>query len=292
MVLRNQSISRSTRLPSSPTAPHQGGKRAKRAAAKEKRRESLLKPPVDPDARWGVKGNRPSHFGYKSHLIVDSKEGLILGTKATPANRADVDVAKEILPSTLDRHSLLPLHLAAGIAYNSPDLREELRTREIGALIPRREGGRKILGGFKISDFTSDGVVLICPEKKPMKRYDAKGGGVVFEGNGCIDCKSKHLCTKRPNDARRVTFGPGWEYRLKSARFEKTDRFKELYKQRGSVERVNSEAKRQHGLTRARYRGLEKVAIQNYLTAIVINLKRAAGFLSKAPPKPVLTGLS
>lgn len=249
---------------------------------------AIPRPPADPDARWGVKGNRPSHFGYKSHFIVDSKEGLILGTKTTPANKADVDVAKEFLPKTLDRHSLDPLHLAADKAYNSPDLRNELRSREIGAVIPRREGGRKILGGFKISDFTPYGSTLVCPEKKPMKRYDVKDGGVIFEGTGCIDCLSKHLCTKRPSDARRVTFGPGWESRFLSAQFEKTDVFKELYKQRGSVERVNSEAKRQHGLTRARYRGLEKVSIQGFLTGIAINLKRAAVLIaSQAPPKEI-----
>ena len=42
---------------------------------------------------------------------------------------------------------------------------------------------------------------------------------------------------------------------------------------------MHGEAKTQHGLSRAVRRGLANVAIQAYLTAAVINLKRLAVFL-------------
>ena len=42
------------------------------------------------------------------------------------------------------------------------------------------------------------------------------------------------------------------------------------------VEGIHGEAKERHGLRRAARRGLENVAIQVYLTAAVINLKRLA----------------
>jgi len=44
------------------------------------------------------------------------------------------------------------------------------------------------------------------------------------------------------------------------------------------VEGIHGEAKTQHGLRRAVRRGLSNVAIQVYLTAAVINLKRLATF--------------
>ena len=45
-------------------------------------------------------------------------------------------------------------------------------------------------------------------------------------------------------------------------------------KLRPVIEGTHSEMKRYHGLRRARYRGLQKVALQCYLTAAVVNLKR------------------
>ena len=127
---------------------------------------------------------------------------------------------------------------------------------------------------------------------KPMTRYDIRDGSATFAGTGCSNCPKKALCTKSKRKIRRVKFRPGWQGRLEDAIFEKTDEFKELYKQRSAVERVNAEAKRQHGLTRAKYRGLKKVAVQSYLTAMVINLKRTAAFLANAPPKSALARLA
>ncbi len=48
---------------------------------------------------------------------------------------------------------------------------------------------------------------------------------------------------------------------------------------RWKVEGMHGEAKTQHGLRRAVRRGLANVAIQAYLTAAVINLKRLATFV-------------
>lgn len=251
------------------------------------------KAPADPDARWGVKGNAPSHFGYKAHYIVDSEKALILGAKTTPANEADVSVAKEILPKTLDRHNLDPAHLAGDKAYSSPNLRDELNSRSIGAVIPLKHVGRTDAPGFATADFKFCGDTLFCPAQKPMVRYDVKDGTALFAGTDCQACPKRALCTKSKRKRRRIKFRPGWQGRLAQAAFEKTDEFKELYNLRGAIERVNAEAKRQHGLTRARYRTLKKVAVQSYLTAIVINLKRTAVFLAaKAPPKPALARLA
>lgn len=250
------------------------------------------KEPADPDARWGFKAKKPTHFGYKTHFIVDSKRTLILGTKTTPAIAADVSIAKEILPQTLDRHDLDPGHLAADKAYSSPELRDELEAREIGAVIPLKHAGRNMNPGFSTLDFEPCGDTLVCPAGNNMTRYEIKDGTTVFAGVGCSDCSERVLCTESKTKIRRIKFRSNWQKRFAQVGFQKTNEFKELYKQRSAVERVNSEAKRQHGLTRARYRGLRKVAIQSYMTAIVINLKRTVGFLAQAPPKPALAGVA
>ena len=40
------------------------------------------------------------------------------------------------------------------------------------------------------------------------------------------------------------------------------------------IEGINAEAKNQHGLKRARYRGLKKMQIQANMVGVVLNLKR------------------
>lgn len=55
---------------------------------KEKKRDS--------EARSAKKGNT-WHFGYKAHIGVDEKTGIVHTTKVTPANEHDVTVTSELL---------------------------------------------------------------------------------------------------------------------------------------------------------------------------------------------------
>ena len=54
----------------------------------------------------------------------------------------------------------------------------------------------------------------------------------------------------------------------------KTAEFRQLMKQRNAIEGTHSELTRGHGLRRARYRGLRKVTLQNYLIGAACNIKR------------------
>lgn len=73
----------------------------------------------------------------------------------------------------------------------------------------------------------------------------------------------------------------GYEALLRARRRGESDEnFKKTYgRHRWQVEGMHGEAKTRHGLRRAVRRGLANVAIQAYLTAAVINLKRLATFV-------------
>lgn len=53
---------------------------------------------ADPDARFGCKGKNKFWFGYKRHLCVDMRQGLITSIAATPANVPDWDGLRHICP--------------------------------------------------------------------------------------------------------------------------------------------------------------------------------------------------
>ena len=69
--------------------------------------------------------------------------------------------------------------------------------------------------------------------------------------------------------------------RRKEARLP-VGRREEYVRHKWLVEGRHGEAKTQHGLSRASRRGLEQVAIQVYMTAIAMNLKRLAASSNKA----------
>lgn len=56
----------------------------------------------DPDAGFGCKGKNKYWYGYKRHVRVDMKNGLITKSEVTPANRSDLRSAleKELLPDS------------------------------------------------------------------------------------------------------------------------------------------------------------------------------------------------
>lgn len=52
---------------------------------------------TDIDAMWAKKGEEV-HYGYKDHVVVDSKTKLIIAHEVTPANIADVNKLVDIVP--------------------------------------------------------------------------------------------------------------------------------------------------------------------------------------------------
>ena len=56
----------------------------------------------DPEAHSAKKGNT-WHFGYKAHIGVDEKSGLVHTVKATPANEHDVIIMSELLHGEEER---------------------------------------------------------------------------------------------------------------------------------------------------------------------------------------------
>ncbi|KNZ40168.1 transposase, partial [Acetobacterium bakii] len=61
---------------------------------------------------------------------------------------------------------------------------------------------------------------------------------------------------------------------------QKTNKFKEKYKKRASIEGKNAELKRFHELGRAKSYGLVAMSKQAKLAAIAVNLKRIAAIMT------------
>jgi transposase, IS5 family len=53
----------------------------------------------DKDARWGAKSKNKIWFGYKRHIAVDMRHGLVKKVSSTPANVPDFKAVKSVCPN-------------------------------------------------------------------------------------------------------------------------------------------------------------------------------------------------
>lgn len=187
----------------------------------EERRRRGGKGPRDPEARWGVKGDkvevedgkkvkRPQHFyGYKEHLSLNVETGLITSLEHTSGNASDGKHFKGLVE----------------------------KDEEVGV-------EAQVYAGDRAYDDGENHLLLWERRKKSALRL--------------------HSYRTRKKDRNKEIW-----YELKA------DRDYELgLGERYKVERKIGEGKSRHGLARCRYVGLLKYAVQGYLTAVVLNLKR------------------
>ena len=105
-----------------------------------------------------------------------------------------------------------------------------------------------------------------------------------FPMSKCNVCPVQKQCTRTKEGRRTVGIGPS-NAELRAAEiYNATPEFKADMKLRPAIEGKLSELKRYHGLTRARFRGLVKLGLQCYFTAVVVNIKRWFKLLAGASP--------
>jgi transposase len=222
---------------------------------------------ADPDARWGFKKKNEPFFGYKVYATA-TEEGFVTAVKVTPGNEAEAPQLPELVEET-SRKGLRPRRLAADKGYDYPNIHEYLQERNIRPYIPERASAKKETG------FTYDGEkdCMVCPQGKvSIGKTEHQNGGYIyyFSKKDCQKCPLKQGCLGEGSTHKRVYRN---ESPLKKVRAKC---LKVAMRVRKEIERVFGHAKTWHKMSRARYRGIKRVALQVFLTFMVINAKKAA----------------
>lgn len=241
---------------------------------------------TDPDATLTTSRNdyhlEPS---FKQHTAVDDQAGVVVDVEVTTGEaneggrlldqleRVEATTGKKVQTVTGD----------AGYAHGSNYEALERRGTEAVIPPPKESRGR---GHIPQRRFKYDGKqqVVRCPRGRVLKRSTPMERGWLYRARRC-DCEKCPLregCFSAKAQARTILIVEGYEALLRARRKRlawdsQTERMYQRHRWR--VEGVHGEAKTQHGLRRAVRRGLANVAIQVYLTAAVMNLKRLAALL-------------
>ena len=260
--------------------------------------QGVIESPHEPEARYGSKRGQ-GWIGYRvqvtetcdaelPHLIVDLE----------PTGALDNDAPQlPAIQARLRERDLLPSEQQVDQGYMSGE-----------HLVKSADQGINLMGiplddtqapeGFRQSDFSIDTPAkrAICPAGQANRVWAAKhnpqGGPaqiqIRFDGATCRACPFFGRCTRSPQ-GRSLTLHP-YRAALLARRAEaQTAVFRQQLHLRAGIEGTISELVRAHGLRRARYRGLCKQRLQDYFTALAVNLKRLAHWWAQPPADRLAT---
>lgn len=263
--------------------------------ANQKKGEPKKSSPTDPDATLTTsRHNYPMEPAYKQHTVSDDRCGVIVDVAVTTGEASEGQRLVETVERVHATTGVTVRTVTADAAYAHSMNYEALEQRKIQAVIPPQpqqpRGTHLPSQRFKY-DARRD--VVRCPQGKILKRSSHQDNGWLYRAcaQECRACPLRARCFSAKASARTILIVNGYEALLRARRRKQqgwTPEWERLYQRhRWRVEGAHGEAKTQHGLRRAARRGLGNVAIQVYLIAVVMNLKRLAKYM-KQPPQPLL----
>ncbi|MEO1668402.1 MAG: transposase [Chloroflexota bacterium] len=256
-----------------------------------------LQSPYETDARYASKRS-VSWVGYKAHLTETCNEDyphLITHVQTTAATVQDVEVVRDI-HHDLNEQDHLPDQHIADMGYSSAGLFvDSLEHYGIDLVAPVRDDRSwqfREQTGFDVAQFEIDwkGKQATCPMGKVSSSWTPcpprQGHAVIyikFRAPDCSNCSAKSLCTRAKRRTIAVQTEEIHEFVKQKRAFQQTKEFRNLYRQRASVEGTISQAAWGLGMRRSRYRGLAETHLQNVFTAAAINLTRTVNWLTEQP---------
>ena len=267
----------------------------------------------DTDADWGTKtykGKRKDGslwektkrwFGYKLHLLVDSTHELPVAFEVTRASASDTNRLLPLIQRTKERHPGLIRdceELSGDKGYDSTDNNSDLfDEHQIKPIIDIRNM-------WKDADCAEDGTRLLYPDRADNIVYDYKGTvscvcpatgekrQMVYYGferdRGTIkyrcpaayagfDCVGRSRCHKGDGDYGRALRIPlETDRRIFTPLARSGKSWRDKYKKRTAVERVNSRLDVSFGFELHTIRGFAKMELRVGL-ALVVMLAMAVG---------------
>lgn len=260
---------------------------------KDKPKDFLVSP-IDPDARFGAKSSTKKFVGYKAHITETVESRFITNISATRGNTYDGDETIHLISAQKRDHDLSPEKLIGDGAYGSGANRHivaEYGTKMIAPIAekcPVQDIYPKRM--FKYDD---EKKTVTCPQGVTSYKstYNQKrcNTSYYFPMQVCEACECQGKCTTSAKGMRIITIGPWNKETSEAEKYNKTNKYKKEIEMRCLIEATNADVKKNHGLNRARYRGLVKVELQCFFTAAAVNIKRwISNIFEKLKPKKVV----
>lgn len=236
----------------------------------------------DPDATLVSRPGAHKKLSYKAHFSADADSRMITDCHATTGARHECPILPERIAYQHDTLGMPIEEVIADRGYGRGPTYAQLREQKIRHYIPMHDAntgcGKLTPSSFKY-DRRNDR--YRCPEGHYLYPYEKIEHGSVrrfrITGGHCRRCPMSSSCLPDSQKfrARFVYRGIHQDEVEAVRRRQSTATFRQrLVERKWKIEGLFGEAKQNHGLRRARYRGLPKVQIQFFMIAIALNCKR------------------
>ena len=237
---------------------------------------------TDPDATLARKDRTPLQLKYKVHQTIDAESRVILDTYVTTGAVHDSQPYLEQLQRVHKRRAIHVREAVADRGYGSAAIIRCLQQQGIETYIPLwsgRVGNSKYLTGDLVYEREFDR--FRCPQGKyltPNPAVSENQKRYVSSSEDCRDCPQASTCPARTRgrSIQRFVLRSLDQDLFEEVQAKMCDpQFKQVRSERmWKSEGLFAEAKQNHNLSRAKYRGRPKVQIQAFLSAIAQNVKR------------------
>lgn len=236
---------------------------------------------TDPDASVTRHSGGKSKLRYKTHRGVDPKHEIITSTKITPGSRDDGDLLETMI-NINEQNTQRPVDtVVADTKYGGIENFLYCHDQQIEAHIPpigdtHIDSGRR-KGIFPKESFTynPDTDTFSCPAgqfltkrmyHKKRKHYEYKASS-----QACAECKLRKKCT-RAKDGRSLKRHLRQDELNLMISTAKSDKAKRDIKYRQHLSERSFARSKRYGYKRARWRGLWRMEIQDFLIAAIQNI--------------------
>ena len=236
---------------------------------------------TDPDASVTRHSGGKSKLRYKTHRAVDAKHEVITATKITPGSVDDGHVLEEMIELHENNTEKRVETVVADSKYGTMDNFLLLHDSGVKAHIPsieethRGSGRRKGIFSKEVFSYDPHTDTFLCPAGQRLKRRSYYKKRKQFEYKAspetCLSCHLRDKCTraKGGRTLKRHLRQDDLDKMLEEAKSRSSKQ--DLRERQHLSERSFAEATR-YGFKRARWRGLWRMEIQDFLIAAVQNI--------------------
>ncbi len=225
---------------------------------------------------------------YAEHRAVDAKAGIITATRTTAGSVNEAHVLSELLDEHQAHTECKAEVVVADSKYGTTENFLKLSDRGVRAHMPvlseLQRGSNRREGIFDISEFIYDQAsdTYTCPAGKQLQRKKRKKERKADEYNApkkvCRHCALRDRCTRSsgPRTIKRHHRQKELDqmHRISHSAWAKRDMRRRKHMMEGSF----ADASNNHGFKRSRWRGLQRVTIQNLIIAAVQNIRKLTAY--------------
>ena len=243
----------------------------------------------DRDARVGHKSAEDAFFGYKTHIAM-TPERIITAATVTSGEKGDGPELANLVQKS--RCNGVDVDVIVGDAAYSGKENLKMATKEEIELVSRlnpsiSQGNRKDEDRF---DYNKDAGMFVCPAghmairkaRQGRKRQGINQAMVYFfDVEKCKTCALREGCYKDGAKTKSYSVSIKSDEHKAQMKFQATERFKLLSRERYKIEAKNSELKNVLGYDRAMSYGLSCMEMQGAITIFAANIRRIVKMMAE-----------